>query len=79
MHPKMTAKTVGTGNNRIKMPVPNIPMPRVEEKDKASAVQMNMASVVAIEVRRWRLLQVSWPTSLLPSESLRQYVLHLCP
>ena len=48
MHPKMTAKMVGTGNNRINTPVPNIPMPRVELKERARAVQVNMASVVAI-------------------------------
>lgn len=56
MHPKMIAKRVGTGNNRIKMPVPNIPMPLVEAKDRASAVQMNMASAVAIDFR-WRQVQ----------------------
>ena len=52
MHPRMTAKTVGTGNNRIKMPVPNIPIPRVELKDRARTVQVNMARVAAIEVRQ---------------------------
>jgi hypothetical protein len=52
MHPRVTAKRVGTGNNKIKMPVPNIPMPLVDEKDRARAVQVRMASVAAIEVRR---------------------------
>jgi hypothetical protein len=71
MHPMMIAKVVGTGNNNIKMPVPNIPMPLVEEKDRASAVQMNIASAVAIGFRRRQVQQVSCPTSLqpcLPSE-----------
>ena len=63
MHPKMTAKTVGTGNNRIKMPVPNIPMPRVELKDRARTVQVNMARVAAIEVRQLPALLLSWRTS----------------
>ena len=53
MHPRTIAVVVTTGNNKIKMPVPNIPMALVEEKDKASAVQMKMASAVAIEFRWW--------------------------
>ena len=52
MHPQMIAKMVGTGNRRIRTPAPNIPMPRVELNERASAVQVNMASVVAIEVRQ---------------------------
>lgn len=59
----MSARTVGTGNNKIKMPVPNIPIPRVEEKDRASAVQVKMASVVAIGVRRLQMQQLSLLTS----------------
>ena len=66
MHPRMIAMMVGTGNNNIKMPVPNIPMPLVEEKDRASAVQVNIANVVGIEFRRLLVLQFSWATSSLP-------------
>ena len=78
MHPQLIAKMVGTGNNKIKMPVPNIPMPRVELKERARAVQVNMASVVAIVVRQMPVLLLSWETSL-PSESRQQYGPHLCP
>jgi hypothetical protein len=47
------------------MPVPNIPMPLVEANERASAVQMNMASAVAIDFR-WRQVQ---QVSSLPSWS----------
>lgn len=70
----MIAKVVGTGNNNIKMPVPNIPMPLVEEKDRASAVQMNIASAVAIGFRRRQVQQISWPTSLLPGLPSEQHL-----
>ena len=70
MHPKMIAKRVGTVKISIKMPVPNIPMPLVEEKDRASAVQMNMASGITIEVMQLPVLQLSLLTSLLSPGSL---------
>ncbi len=54
---------VTTGNNNNKMPVPNIPIALVEEKDRASAVQMNMANEVAIDFRWRQVLQASLPTS----------------
>ncbi len=57
---KAIATMVTTGNIKIKMPVPNIPMPLVEAKAKANAVQMNMASPVSIEVRR---VSVQLPSS----------------
>jgi hypothetical protein len=69
MHPKRIAKVVGTGNINIKIPVPSIPIPLVEEWDSASAVQMNIASAITIDFRRPQLQQVrqvSWPTSLPP-------------
>lgn len=61
---------VTTGNSRIKMPVPNIPMPLVEAKDKANAVQVKMANVAAIGVMRLPVLLPSWVTSLVFSGSL---------
>jgi hypothetical protein len=64
----MIAKVVTTGNSRMRIAAPKMPMARVEAKDRASAVQMNMASAVAIEVRWWPVLRSSWTTS---SGSLR--------
>ena len=66
----MIATVVTTGNSRMRIPVPKMPMARVEAKDKANAVQMNMASVVAIDFRWRQVLQVSWVTSLKPWGSL---------
>ena len=71
MHPKMIATVVTTGKSKIRIPAPNIPTPLVEAKDRASAVQVNMASVVAIEFRQWQVLLLSLVTSFLPSGSLQ--------
>jgi hypothetical protein len=62
----MAARTIATvvtaGNNNIKIPVPNIPMPLVEENEMASTVQVKMASAATIEVRQWQVQQTSLPT-----------------
>jgi hypothetical protein len=69
MHPKMIAKTVGTGANSKSAPVPKIPILRVELKAMASAVHTLRASKPVIEVRQW-LLRVS--SSPLPRQHQRQ-------
>ena len=59
MPAKAIATMVTTGNIRIRIPVPNIPMPLVEAKDRANAVQVKMASAVSIEFRWLQVLQAS--------------------
>ena len=62
MPARTIAMVVKIGKSRIRIPVPKIPMPLVEAKDKASAVQVKMASAVAIEFRRWQVQQSSLTT-----------------
>jgi hypothetical protein len=67
MPARTIATVVTTGCSKITIPVPKIPMPLVEAKDRASAVQVNMASAVTIEVRWWPVQQSSLRTSWVPS------------